>query len=152
VAPVEHAADAFELPPEVRDVPRNQLRRIDADLDGVVLTVDAERVVADGFEDLIALQPFEPAVHVAAGEGEHVPHVQPLGRGIGEHHQVVEGLDRAIEVGLVDVPVGPARLPLGLDGLRTVGHHVGRTWILLHSRLGRLHDAGSSRRRPGALS
>ena len=30
-----------------------------------------------------------PSVHVGAGEGVHVPHVESLRGGVGEHHQVV---------------------------------------------------------------
>ena len=109
-----------ELAAEVLDVLRDQDRGVDPLLDRVVLAVDPERVVADRLEDVVPLEPLEPAVDVRPGEGEHVPHVQPLGRWVGEHHEVVERPLRPIEVGLVGVALGPAGLPLGLDGVGVV--------------------------------
>jgi hypothetical protein len=55
VAPVEHAADPAELAAEVGDVLGDQDARVDAQLDRVVLAVDAEGVEADGLEDVVAL-------------------------------------------------------------------------------------------------
>ena len=151
MSPVEHAADGAQLLAEVDDVPGNQLGGIDAQLDRVVLAVDAKGVEADRLEDIVALQPLEPAVDVGSGEGKHVAHVQPFGRRIGEHHEVVEGPLGPVQVGLVGVPLGPSSLPLGLDQVGAVGQHVGPSGILLHSRLGRLHGTGPSRRRPSRV-
>ena len=99
---------------------RDQLGRVDPDLEGEVLGVDAEGIEAHRLEDLVAPQPLEAAVDVGAGEGEEVADVQPLGRGVGEHHQVVERPLGLVEVGLVGAPLGPARLPLGLDEVRSI--------------------------------
>ena len=52
---------------------------------------------------------------ICAGEREHVADVEPLGRGIRKHHEVVERPARVIDVGLVGVPLRPAQLPGGLD-------------------------------------
>src|SRR5205807_677400 len=121
VPPVEHAAEAPQLAAEGLDVLRDQLRRVGPHRERVVLRVDAERVEPDRLEHVVPLQPLEPPVDVGAGEREHVPHVQALGRGIGEHHEVVERPARSVQVGLVGVLPHPALLPLGLDQLRIVG-------------------------------
>ena len=121
VPPVEHPADPAELAAEVLDVLRDQDRGVDPLLDRVVLAVDPERVVADRLEDVVPLEPLEPAVDVRPGEGEHVPHVEPFGRRVGEHHQVEERPRGPVEIGLVGAALGPAGLPLGLDGVGVVG-------------------------------
>ena len=127
VPPVEHPAEAGELAAEVDDVARDQLGGMGAKLDREILAVNAECVEADRLKDVVSLQPLEAAVDVRAGEREEVPDVQPLGGGVGEHHQVVERPGGAVQVGLVGAPLGPAGLPLGLDraGLVVVISHGG---------------------------
>ena len=116
VPPVHHQAGALELPAEVGDVARNQLGRVDADLDREVLGVDAEGVVADRLEDCVPLQPLESSMDVVAREREEVAHVEPLRTRVREHHQcVVRPLARG-QVGLVGARALPVRLPLLLDG------------------------------------
>src|SRR2546427_106777 len=110
VAPVEHPAEAPQLAPEVLDVLWDQPRRIGADRERVVLRVDPERIEADRLEHVVALQPLEAAVDVRAGEGEHVPHVQSLGRGGGGHHEGVKRRARAVEIGLIGVAIRVASL------------------------------------------
>jgi hypothetical protein len=87
--------------------------------------VDAERVEAERLEHGVPLQAHEAAVHVGAREGEQVPHVQPLGRRVGEHHELVERALAAGEVGRVGAALLPALLPLLLDGRRVVAVDVG---------------------------
>jgi hypothetical protein len=87
-------------------------------LEGEVLGVDPEGVEADRLEDVEALEALEAAEDVGAREGVDVPHVQPFGRRVGEHHQVVEGARGAAELLLrprVRPPLVPPRLPLPLD-------------------------------------
>src|SRR5690606_15318242 len=123
VVPVVHRARALELPREVGDVLRDQLHRVGADLEREILRVDAEGVEADRLEDVVALEAPEATVDVRAREGVDVAHVQPLGGGVGEHHQVVERAARLVErllrVG-VGAALGPDLLPLGLDLARNV--------------------------------
>ena len=88
VVPVEHAADALQLPREVRDVARNQVVRIRLHLQRIVFRVDAERVETDRFEHRFAAQAPVAAVHVGAGERIDVADVQPFRGRIREHHQV----------------------------------------------------------------
>src|SRR3989454_5786152 len=94
--------------------------------------MNAERVEPDRLEHVVAMEPLEPAVDVRAGEREHVPHVQPLGGGIGEHHELVERPPWLVQVGLVGVLLGPACLPGGLDDLRIVGGEARHTCLKLH--------------------
>jgi len=75
VPPVEHAAEALQLPPERLDVLGDEPRRVRADRQSVVLGVDAEGVEPDRLEHVVALEPLEAAVDVRAREGEHVPYV-----------------------------------------------------------------------------
>ena len=89
VAPVDHQARPAQLAPEVGDVAWDQLQRMHPDLEGVVLRVDAERVVAQWLEHGVAAHALVAAVNVVAGEREQVPDVQPLSRRIGEHHERV---------------------------------------------------------------
>src|SRR5690606_18471842 len=75
VAPVEHPPEAGELAAEVGDIARDELGRVGTKLDREVLAVDAERVEADRFEDLVPLQPLEATIDVRTGEREEVPDV-----------------------------------------------------------------------------
>ena len=140
MAPVEHAAHPLQLATEVGDVAGNQFGRMQADLDRVVLAVNPERVIADRLENVVPLQPLEPAIHVAAGKGEHVPHMQPLGGGIGEHHQVVERPGSAVEIRQIGATLSPAGAPLGFNlfGPVVVGDGVGH-------RGGNLRGAGGEK-------
>ncbi len=113
--PGEHPAHADELAGEVRDVARNEFGGVDPDLQGEVLGVNPEGVEADRLEDVPPLHPLEAAEDVGAGEGEEVADVQPLGGGIGEHHQVVERPSGVVEVDLVGATVAPPVAPLGFD-------------------------------------
>ena len=79
--PVEHAADASELAAEVDDVPGDQLGRVDAQLDRVVLAVDAEGVEPDRLEHVVPLKPLEPAVGVAPVKANMFPTCSPSADG-----------------------------------------------------------------------
>ena len=110
---------------EVGDVARDQLGRMLADLEGKILGVDAEGIEADRLEDLVPLHPLEATEDIGAGEGEEIADVQPLGGGVGEHHQVVERPLGPVEVGLVGAALPPAVAPLALDVAREVALGVG---------------------------
>jgi hypothetical protein len=77
--PIDHQPGAFQLPPKVVDVLRDQLHRIDAQFEGIVLRVDAEGVVPHRLEDRVPHLPHEAPMHVVAGEREQIADVQPLG-------------------------------------------------------------------------
>ena len=123
VVPVVHAAETLQHADEVGDVGGNQVVRIPAHLQRVVLRMDAEGVEADGLEHVLALQAPVAAVHVGAGIGVEVADVQPFRGRIGEHHQVVVGRFGVAEIvfgeGVGASPI-PLRLPLRLDRLRVV--------------------------------
>ena len=91
------------------------------DLEREVLRVDPEGVIAQRFEDGMPLQPVEARMDVASREREEVPHVQPLGRGVGEHHEVVVGPRAVREIDAIGAPLGPALAPPRLDRGRVVG-------------------------------
>ena len=120
VAPIHHQPGLLKLAAEVGDVARDQDRRVNADFEGVVLRMDPERVVAKRLEDRASPHPMVPAVDVVAGKREQVPHVQPFGRRIGEHHQRVELVRAGADVGGVRPAAPPAVLPLRLDDRRIV--------------------------------
>ena len=85
--------------------------------------MDPEGIESDGLEDLVALHPLEAAEDIRAGEGEEIADVQPLGGGVGEHHQVVERPLGTIEIGFVSAVSAPTAAPLGFDvaGLVALG-------------------------------
>ena len=123
MAPVEHAAEAPEHPGEVLDVLGDEVVRVAAHLEGVVLRVDAEGVKADGLENVLAAQPPIATVHIGASVGVDVADVQPLGGWIGEHHQVVVGVLGVAQVRIghaVDAVPLPALAPLALHGFGVV--------------------------------
>src|SRR5438876_1417632 len=95
---------------ERRDVLRNELRRMRADRERVVLGVNAERIESDRLEYVVPVKPLEAAVDVGAREREHVPHVQALRGGVREHHEVVERPAWLVEVGLVGTLARPPLL------------------------------------------
>ena len=120
IAPIRHQPDPLELAAEPLDVARNQLGRMRSDLQGEVLRVDAERVEAQGLEDVGAAQPPVAALNIGAHERKDVPDVQPFGRRIRKHHQVEIRLRGAGEVGVVGAALLPPFLPPALDALRVV--------------------------------
>ena len=120
VLPVDHEPDAAQLPSEVLDVARNQLHRVDADLQRIVLRVDAERVEPDRLEHRVSLETLESSINVVAREREHVANVQAFGRRVRKHHQLVERTLRAVQVGRVGPFGAPALLPFPLNGARIV--------------------------------
>ena len=131
VVPVEHPADAPQLPREVSDVLGDEVHRIDALLEGEVLRVDPEGVEADGFEDVPSGQALKTPVHVGAGERVDVAHMESLGRGVREHHQLVVGVLRrpqSLEGEAVGAELLPPVLPLGLY----FGRRVAAVYIAAH--------------------
>jgi hypothetical protein len=129
VIPVVHGADAVELPCEVRDVARDQLHRVHADLEREVFRVDAKRIEADRLENIVAEQTLISAVDVGARECVHVADVKTFGRRVREHHQVIKG-PRRVAQRVAGERVGtlrsPALLPLRFD-------FFGIVWNLRHN-------------------
>ena len=86
-------------------------------LEGEVLRVDTERVEADWLEDPFAGEALKASVDVRARKRIDVAHVEPLGGGVGEHHQLVVPIFGSLE-GVAGEAVGalliPTTLPLGL--------------------------------------
>ena len=96
--PVEGVAQHLKLLAEVGDVVMGDLGGVDVVFHGVVFRGQAEGVVADGEEDVIALHPLLPADDVHGGEGPGVAHMEALAGGVGE-------LDEAEEFFLTSVAV-----------------------------------------------
>ena len=95
--------------------------RMDVVLDGEVLGGQAEGVVADGEQDVIAVHPLLPGDDVHGGVGPGMPHVEPGGGGIGKLHQTVElGLAGAAVLAGEGLFVLPSGLPLLLNGGKIV--------------------------------
>jgi hypothetical protein len=67
--PVVHQAGTPELTLEVRDVPRDELHRMDADLQRVILRVDSERIKADRLEDVLPPESAIAAIDVRSRKG-----------------------------------------------------------------------------------
>ena len=117
MVPVEHPTHTTKLPDEVGHVRRDEVHRVNALFQGEVLGVDTERIEADRLEDLLAGEPLEASVDVRARERKDVAHVEPLGGGVREHHQLVVavlgGLEGVTGEG-VRAPLIPSALPLSL--------------------------------------
>src|SRR3990167_451964 len=56
----------------------------------IVFRMNPETVQTDGLKNVITLHFLEAPINVRAHESVHVPHMKPFGRGIWEHHQVIE--------------------------------------------------------------
>jgi hypothetical protein len=94
----------------------HQLGGVGADPEGVVLSVDAEGVEADGLEHHPTLLPLVSGPDVGPAVRQRVPDVQPLGGGIRELDQVVQlvvGIG-ACQVDLAAAVVSPPALPAPL--------------------------------------
>ncbi len=116
VRPIDTEAELLELLlPEVLDVAGGQGGRVLTDLERVILGVDPEGVEAQRLEDVVPLLAPVAAVDVRSGEGVGVADVQLLRRGVGEHHEAVEG-SGTLHVGAVGLPLRPDPLPLGVEG------------------------------------
>ena len=86
-------------------------------LEGEVLRVDTERVEADRLEDPLTGEALKASVDVRARKRIDVAHVEPLGGGVGEHHQLIITVFGGLE-GVAGEAVGaqliPSALPPGL--------------------------------------
>ena len=120
VLPVEGRAHRPELAAHVLDVLQRPGERVTTVLDRGVLGRQAERVEADGEEDVEAMHPPEPGQRVARGHDVPVPDVQVARRVRVHGQEVVLGPGLVEQVGLVHLELGPARLPARFDGARVV--------------------------------
>ena len=92
-------------------------------LNGVVLCGQAEGVIADGEQDVVALHPLLPADDVHGGEGPGVAHVEPLAGGIGKLDQAEELLPSLVpRDGGEGLLLQPLLLPLFLNAGKIVFH------------------------------
>ena len=113
----------MELLAEVLDVVVGHLGGVDVVLNGVVLCGQAEGVIADGEQDVVALHPLLPADDVHGGEGPGVAHVEPLAGGIGELDQAEELLPSLVPGdGGEGLLLQPLLLPLFLNAGKIVFH------------------------------
>src|SRR5689334_20944300 len=101
MAPIDHQTAALKLAAEVVDVLRDQVGRVDADLEREVLGVDPEGVVPERLEHGVPLEPLESSIYVVARKREEVPDVQALSRRVRKHHQGVERAGAAAKVRVV---------------------------------------------------
>jgi len=100
---------------------------VNARFDGVVLRGQAERVVADREEHVIALEAALAADDVHRRERPRVADMQPLPGRVGEFDQAVELLFRVILDRLEAMRVRPFALPFELD--RVVVVPVGHSYL-----------------------
>ncbi len=124
-------AQTAQLAAHVGDVLFGVDPRVDAGVDGVLLCRQAERVVAQGVQDVEALHAFVPTEDVGTDVAQRMADVQALAGRVGEH--VEDEQLRAIADGLgvghgpggvrsVEGAVGfPGVLPPGLDLVRQRG-------------------------------
>ena len=108
---------------EVLHVVVGHLGRVDVVLDGVVLRGQAEGVIPDGEQHVVALHPLFPADDVHGGEGPGVAHVEALAGGIGELDEAEELLPRLVPGdGGEGLLLQPLALPLFLNTGKIVLH------------------------------
>ena len=117
---VKAEAQPLELLPEVVDVLLGDDGGMHVVLDGEVLRGQAEGVVADGVQRVIALHAALAGDDVQRRIGAGMADVQPVSAGIGELDQaIVLGLVRG-KLGVEHAAVGPFFLPLGFNGFRII--------------------------------
>ena len=120
--PVEAVAQHFELTGEVLDVLSGDDGGVDMVLDGKVLRGQAEGVIADGEQDVVALHALFPRHNIHRGKGPGMSHMQACGTGVRKLNEPVElGLIAAGDGG-VGLRLFPAILPFFLNGGKIVLH------------------------------
>ena len=120
VTPVHHDSGPLDLPLEVGNVRGDQGGRMRPYLEGVVLRVNPESVIAKRLKDIVSLEPLKSSIYVTANEGEKVAHVEPFGRRIREHHQGVVRVGSTGDVDGVGLPLAPPVLPFPFYSLGIV--------------------------------
>ena len=111
----------MELAGKVSNVVLGHLSGMDVILDGEVLSRQAEGVVADGEQHIIAVHPLLPGDHVHGGVGPGMAHMQAGGGGVGELYQAVElGLGGVAVLAGEGLFLLPPALPLLFDGCEIV--------------------------------
>ena len=117
--------EPLQLALHVRDVGERPRLGVELVLDRRILGRQAEGVPAERVQDVEALHPLQAGDDVADHVVADVADVRVSG-GIREHLEAVELRPRSIDLDLEGAGVGPARLPLLLDGLgRVVGQRCG---------------------------
>ena len=102
-------------------------------LDGKVLGGQAEGVIPDGEEDIVAVHPLLSGDDVHSGVGTRVTHVEARTGGIGELHQAVElGLALDEVLGLIGLFFLPLLLPFLLNGAEIILHLKSRLYIIVY--------------------
>ena len=123
--PGERRAHRPELATHVLDVLHRPGERVSAALDGGVLRRQPEGIEADREEHVVAVHPPEPGEGVTRGDDVPVTDVEVARRVRIHRQQVVLGLGRVRQVGLVQPDLVPALLPARLDGGRVVAFQTG---------------------------
>ena len=122
-------------------------------LQGEVLGVDTERIEADRLEDLLTGEALEASVDVRARERKDIAHVEPLGGGVGEHHQLVVAVLGGLE-GVAGEAVGAQLIPSALPLSLYFGRCVTAVFVAAHlcvkegraRRLKEGHPVGSAKK------
>ena len=120
--PVEAVAEGLELGAEDAHVPLGDGAGMDVVLDGVVLGGQAEGVVADREQDVIALHALLAGDHVQRRRGAGVTDVQT---DAGRERELDQGVELGLvgaDLRLVDLLIQPVFLPFGLDLGKVVFH------------------------------
>ena len=115
--PVEGVAQHVELAGKVGDVVLGHLGGVNVVLDGEVLSGQAEGVIADGEQHVVAVHPLFPGDHIHGSVGPGMAHVQAGSGGVGEFHQAVElGLGGVAVLTGEGLFLRPAGLPFLFNG------------------------------------
>ena len=122
--PVKRPAGQVQLPLVVGAPLAGQVGRVAAGLDGGVFGGQAKGVPAHGMQHVVTAHAHDAGDHISWHVVAQVTDAEPVARGIGKEVEAVEGgavgrLGRAVQVLL-----GPAGAPLGIDfGGAEVGGH-----------------------------
>ena len=121
--PVKAVAQHLQLAGEVGDVVVGDDGGMDVVLDGEVLGGQAEGVVADGEQDVIALHALFTGHDVDGRKGTGMAHMQALCGGIGKLDQAVKLLPGLVAGdGAVGLGLFPVFLPFLFNGRKIVIH------------------------------
>ena len=120
--PVERETDASELVRELLDIGVRDHPGVRIGLNGIVLGGQAESVVADREQDIVALHPALSRKHFHTAVRLDMADVHAGSAGIGELHKAVEFRLVAEILRLKELGIFPLLLPLGFNLLKIVFH------------------------------
>jgi len=105
----------LQLPVKVNLTHLSLLCRMLTYLNRIVLTMYSKSIQTNRLKYIKTHHSLIPTIYVSSGKGIHIPHMQPLGRRVRKHHQVIKRLFCLFNIHLIQTRLTPFLTPSCLN-------------------------------------